>query len=145
VGSHYKQTILNLDEENAFIKQSAINQYILFQEGFDPFFLYHYDSRGKHSVARSHQLVDKLFNLNISYACRLLKVRTKVLDILSCGVFVRQRKSRFHDDFATPVNPYLSIESILSERSKHLEDGPDLRKKTSVNFRTKTMSLQSAK
>jgi len=91
--------------------------------------------------------VDKLFNLNISYACRLFKVRAKVLDILSSGVFIRQRKSRFNKEENTmPLTSFFSIaDPIFSERVKNADNNLEMKKKTSLNFRKKTLSLQNVK
>lgn len=77
------QMLLSLDADNDFLKESFLSQFILFQQGYDPFFLYHYDMRAKKGTPQTHPLIDQLFNLSISYACRLFKAKTKVLEMLS--------------------------------------------------------------
>ncbi len=69
----------NLDSENRFLKESFLNQHILFQSGYDPFFLYHYEMKEKQKPLYSHPIIQNLFNLTISYACRLFKAKTKIL------------------------------------------------------------------
>jgi hypothetical protein len=73
------QMLQSLDSDNDFLKESFLSQFILFQQGYDPFFLYHYDMRGKKSTPQSHPLIDQLFNLSLSYACRLFKAKAKAL------------------------------------------------------------------
>ena len=73
------QMLQSLDSDNNFLKESFLSQFILFQKGYDPFFLNHYDKRGKKSTPQTHPLIDQLFNLNLSYACRLFKAKTKAL------------------------------------------------------------------
>lgn len=77
------QMLKSLDEDNQFLKESFLKDFILFQQGYDPFFLYHYDMRGKEQPKKSSPLIDKLFTLSVSYACRLFKAKNQVLDVLS--------------------------------------------------------------
>lgn len=95
------QMLLDLDTDNSFLKDSFLNQFVLFQQGYDPFFLYHYDMKGKKTPQISHPIIDQLFNLNISYACRLFKAKTRVLEILSSGKYnetkLFKRKSRNYE------------------------------------------------
>lgn len=77
------QMLQCLDTDNDFLKESFLSQFILFQQGYDPFFLYHYDMRAKKAAQQTHPLIDQLFNLSISYACRLFKAKTKVLEMIT--------------------------------------------------------------
>lgn len=47
VSPHCKEMLINLDEDNSFLKESFLNKFIVFQQGYDPFFLHHYDMKGK--------------------------------------------------------------------------------------------------
>jgi hypothetical protein len=85
VSDECMQMLLSLDADNRFLKESFLNRFILFQQGYDPFFLYHYEMKGRKSPALPHPTIDKLFNLNISYACRLLKARNRLLEFLASG------------------------------------------------------------
>ena len=62
-----------------------VRHYIFFQNGYDPFFLHHYDLRGKKRPASAHPDVEKIFNLTVSYACRLFKTKKQILNIISSG------------------------------------------------------------
>jgi hypothetical protein len=73
------QMLQSLDSDNDFLKESFLSQFMLFQQGYDPFFLYHYDMRSKKTTPQQHPLIDQLFNLSISYACRLFKAKNKAL------------------------------------------------------------------
>ncbi len=42
VAKQYIQVFNKINEENIVLKESFLNEYILFQNGFDPFFLTHY-------------------------------------------------------------------------------------------------------
>lgn len=91
--------------------------------------------------------MDKLFNLNISYACRLYKVRTKLLDIMTAGAIGGLSNDHLHTagvNFSS-TRLFSVGDPVVSSRGKIVEDANDMRKKTSLNFRKKTMSLQSAK
>jgi hypothetical protein len=79
VSDECMQMLLSLDADNSFLKESFLNRFVLFQQGYDPFFLYHYEMKGRKTPALPHPTIDKLFNLNISYACRLLKARNRLL------------------------------------------------------------------
>jgi len=47
IPSECKEILVDLDKENNFIKCSWLKEYIIFQYGYDPFLLYHYDMKGK--------------------------------------------------------------------------------------------------
>jgi len=73
----------NLDEDNQFLKSSFLKDFIMFQKGYDPFFIYHYDIKNKKEPHIASPVVDQLFTLSLSYACRLFKVKNQLIDILT--------------------------------------------------------------
>lgn len=87
VSDECMQMLQSLDSDNDFLKESFLSQFMLFQQGYDPFFLYHYDMRTKKTTPQQHPLIDQLFNLSISYACRLFKAKNKVLEMLTEGKY----------------------------------------------------------
>ena len=55
---------MKIDVENEFIKESFLNEYILFQKGYDPFFLIHYEETKKSQNLynlKKHPPVSELF------------------------------------------------------------------------------------
>lgn len=139
--------LLDLDTDNSFLKDSFLNQFVLFQQGYDPFFLYHYDMKGKKAPQISHPIIDQLFNLNISYACRLFKAKTRVLEILSSGKYnetkLFKRKSRNYEA-SSPKR--LSTEMPGKEELRTIDRDEDRKRESSSNFKVrKVLSLQKAK
>lgn len=83
VSDECRAMLVNLDEDNSFLKQSFLSQFILFQQGYDPFFLHHYDLKGKRAPRQPSPIVDRLFTFGINYACRLFKAQTQILEMIS--------------------------------------------------------------
>lgn len=77
------QMINNLDADNKFLKESFLKDFILFHQGYDPFFSYHYDMKGKIQPKKCSPIIDQLFNLSLSYACRIFKAKNNLLDVMS--------------------------------------------------------------
>lgn len=78
----------------------------MFQHGYDPFFLHHYDMKGKRTAANSSPLIDRLFSLSISYACRLFKAKNQILEMLSSGKF---QFSDLNHKKETQTGPFTTI------------------------------------
>jgi hypothetical protein len=135
VSDECMQMLQSLDADNDFLKESFLSQFILFQQGYDPFFLYHYDMRAKKAAPQAHPLIDQLFNLSISYACRLFKAKTKILEMLSEGRF-NETKS-----FKRRSKSY----GQRKEQTSTIEP-PHSRRGTSSNFNIRRkLSLNKAK
>jgi hypothetical protein len=101
--------------------------------------------KGKRTPLHKSPFIDKLFTLGISYACRLFKAKTHVLEMFSSGRF---NFSQLKKDKYVPKNytTLIPLESITIDSRPLIErEYPDSKKQTSVNFRKKTLSLQNAK
>lgn len=64
MGRNYIDIFMKIDVENEFIKESFLNEYILFQKGYDPFFLIHYEETKKSQNLynlKKHPPVSELF------------------------------------------------------------------------------------
>ena len=54
----------------------------MFDKEYDPFFMRHYDVKGKKVPKCSHKSIDELFTLSLNYACRLFKAKSQIVDAL---------------------------------------------------------------
>lgn len=55
----------------------------MFEKGFDPFLMYHYDVRNSKRPAKLSSHVDQLYDLTLSYSCRLFKVKNQLFEVLA--------------------------------------------------------------
>jgi hypothetical protein len=155
VSDECRAMLVNLDEDNSFLKQSFLSEFVLFQQGYDPFFLHHYDLKGKRAPRSPSPIVDRLFTFGINYACRLFKAQTQILEMLS-GKLVHlnedkekekdnkereNRNTKEREDKETPTPNYSTV--VPPETTPEAES-PAF-KKTSGNFRKRNLSLNNAK
>jgi hypothetical protein len=134
------QMLKNLDEDNQFLKKSFLKDFILFQQGYDPFFLYHYDMRGKKHPNKANPLIDQLFTLSLSYACRLFKTKNQVLDVLSRNNTIKpiidnKYKSKMTESVQIPKN-------FRTRNNEDETEGNSDKRRSSFNFRRKNLSLK---
>lgn len=94
---YYDIMLENLDRDNYFLKESYLNQYINFDESYDPFLMAPYESIHRGKGTRMEAPIKDLFSMNISYAYRLMKTKNTILDLRSLA----QRKDRPEDEINT--------------------------------------------
>lgn len=72
-----------LETDNEVIKSSVINNFIDFDEGYDPFFIKLYENvhrKKTQSPSSKDAIFNKKFDLPISSAYRMMKIRNQILD-----------------------------------------------------------------
>ena len=73
----------NLDSDNNFLKESQLSKYIVFDEGYDPFLMSSYEHVHRNKMKNLSEPVKDFYNLNISYAYRLMKTKNIILELRS--------------------------------------------------------------
>jgi hypothetical protein len=102
----------SLDDDNQFLKQSFLKDFIMFQKGYDPFFTYHYDLKNKKEPLKSSPVVDQLFTLSLSYACRLFKAKNQLIDVLT---HKKIERSKTEEHYQTPIKRVRKIRMASNE------------------------------
>lgn len=60
-----------------------MNEYIVFDDGYDPFLMNYYESYHKGKVKIDNEAIKKLYMINISHAYRLMKAKNNILELRS--------------------------------------------------------------
>lgn len=80
---YYDSILEQLDQDNHFLKESFLNQYIKFDDGYDPFLMAQYENIHRNKMSHLETPVKELYSMNISYAYRLMKTKNIILELRS--------------------------------------------------------------
>lgn len=113
----------SLDTECLFLRESILNRYIRFDDGYDPFFMSHYEQYHRSESSNSPS-VARLFSLPISYAYRLIKTKNLILELRSQAMPRNHpEESRINDSITSKKGKPVRGELLMSRPHDEWDSG----------------------
>ena len=96
---YYDTLFEKIDRDQNFLKKSILNHFIVFDEGYDPFLMSPYEQIHRKKMKNLSEPVKNLYNLNISYAYKLIKTKNLILELRSMAKPVQnERKIKYYPE-----------------------------------------------